>query len=145
MKLSRRTVKSHDLERAISVFAQQATASSCISCYCSPTGNQIHFSQINLWSIGVEHSDESLLTSINDRLLPWKMISSCLATSCLIAQYKTYGEQSRAHTLMICKWDANDIHKRKRPISAKSRSHALVHLSTTKIAIAILELMMINL
>ena len=29
---------------------------------------------------------------------------------------------------MICKLDANDIHEWKRPIYAKLRSHALVHL-----------------
>ena len=51
MKLSGRTDKSLDLERGIDLFDQQAsesTASSCISCYRSPTSVQIHFSQMNL-------------------------------------------------------------------------------------------------
>ena len=134
MKLSR-SVKSLDLECGIDLFDQPATestASSCMSCYCSPTSIQIHFSQMNLWSRGIERSDESLLTAISDRLLLRKTISSYLATSCLIAQYKTYGARSRAGVLMICKLDANDIHERKQPIYVKSRSHALVHLRKQK-------------
>ena len=84
---------------------------------------------MNLWSRGIEHSDESLPTAINDCLLLWKTISSCLATSCLIVHYKAYGARSRACALMIGKWDANDIPEWKRLIYAKSRFHALVHLS----------------
>ena len=53
-----------------------------------------------------------------------------MATSCLIAQYKTYGAWSCARVLMICKLDENDIHQWKWPICMKSCSHALVHLST---------------
>ena len=110
MKLSRRTVKSLNLERGIDLFDQQAsesTASSCISCYRLPTSIQIHFSQMNLWSRGIERSDEWLLTAISNRLLLRKKISSYLATSCLIAQYKIYGARSRAGALMFqirCKW-----------------------------------------
>ena len=133
MKLSRRTVKSLDLECGIDLFNQQAsesTAISCISYYRSPTSVQIHFSQMNLWSRGIERSDESLLTAISDHLLLRKMVSSYLATSCLIAQYKTYGARSHAGALMICKLDANDICEWKWPIYAKSRSHALVYLSS---------------
>ena len=84
---------------------------------------------MNLWSRDIECSDELLLTGITDCLLFQKAISSCLATSCLIAQYKTYGAWSRAHALMIYKWDADDIHEWKRLIYAKLHSHALVHLS----------------
>ena len=136
MKLSRRTIKSLDLECDINLFNQQAsesTASSYISCYHSPISIQIHFSQMNLWSRGIERSDEWLLTAISDHLLLRKTIGSYLATSCLITQYKTYGTRSHAGTLIICKLDANDIYERKRPIYAKSHSHALVHLNLWKI------------
>ena len=108
-----------DLEHGIYLFDQQAsesTASWRISCYRSSTSVQIHFSQMNLWSRGIESSDQSLLTVINDCLPFQKPISSYLATSSLIAQYKTYGAWLRACVLMICKLNANDIHEWKQPI-----------------------------
>ena len=69
--------------------------------YQSHTSDQIHFSQMDLWSRDIEHSDELLLIAINDHLLLWKTVSSYLATSCLITRYKTYGVQLRAPVLMI--------------------------------------------
>ena len=98
------------------------------SCYRSPICDQINFFQKNLWSGGIERSDKSLHTVKNDRLLFHKSITSLVATRWLMAQYKTYGKRSRARTLMICKWDANDIHERKWLPCTKLYSHALVYL-----------------
>ena len=134
MRLSGRSFKTVVLERGVDLFAQQApqsTVSPCISCYRSPTRNQINFFRKNLWSRGIELSDESTYTVKKDRLLFRNSIISLVATSYLMAQYKTYGNGSRARPLMICKWDANNIHERKRPRYAKMCSHALVYLSRT--------------
>ena len=82
--------------------------------------------------IGIKHSDESLLTAINDRLLFQKSISSFLTANCLVVQYKYYGEQSHACALItLYKWDANDIHEQKQPLYAKLYSHALVYLRSS--------------
>ena len=131
LKLSGRKSKTFVLQRGVDFFTQQApksTASPCISCYRSPIRDLINFFQKNLWSRGIERSDESLHTVKNDRLLFRKSITSLAATSWLMAQYKTYGKRSRARALMICKWDKNDIHERKWLQCAKLYSHALVYL-----------------
>ena len=134
LKLSGRKSKTFVLERSVDIFTQQApksTASPCISCYRSPTHDQVNFFQKNLWSRGIERSDESLHTVKNNCLLFRKSITSLVATSWLIIQYKTYGKRSRASALMRCKWDANDIHERKQLPCVKLYSHALVYLNTT--------------
>ena len=107
LKLSGRRSKTFVLERGVDFFTQQApksTASPCISCYRSPIHDQINFFQKNLWSRGIERSDESFHTVKNNRLLFRKLITSLVATSWLMAQYKMYGKRSCARTLMICKW-----------------------------------------
>ena len=102
------------LEKGVDFLTQQApksTASPYISCYCSPICDHINFFQKNLRSRGIERSDESLHTVKNDHLLFCKLITSLVATSQLMAQCKIHGKRSRACALMICKWDANDIHE----------------------------------
>ncbi len=122
LKLSGRNSKTFVLEWGVDLFTQQAPksiASPYITCYRSPTRYQINFFQKNLRSSGIERSYGSLHTVKNGRLLFRNSITSLVATSYLQAQHETYGKRSRARTLMICKWDANDIHERKRPLYAK--------------------------
>ena len=65
--------------------------------------HQISFFQKDLWSRGIERSDELLHIVKNDCLLFQNWITSLVATSCLMAQCKTYGKCTCVKDIQ-CKW-----------------------------------------